>query len=70
MTKKVAIVTGNGDGLGKALSERLPDLGFEKALIVRSKDYDLTKADDCFKLQMISMIHTTHYTIYYILYTM
>lgn len=47
---KIAIVTGNGKGLGKRLSERLAELDYEKPIEIRSKDFDLTKADDCQKL--------------------
>lgn len=38
---KVAIVTGNGQGLGKAISERLSELAYLEPQIIRSKDYDL-----------------------------
>ncbi|MDA0772505.1 MAG: SDR family oxidoreductase [Cyanobacteria bacterium] len=38
---KVAIVTGNAKGLGKAISERLSELAYLEPQIIRSKDYDL-----------------------------
>lgn len=47
MSKKIALVTGNHKGLGKAISERLLELDYEKPLEVRSKDFDLTKSEDC-----------------------
>ncbi len=50
MSKKVALVTGNHKGLGKAISERLVELGYEKPLEIRSKDFDLTKSEDCLKV--------------------
>ena len=42
---KVALVTGNYQGLGKAISEILPSLGYEQPDVIRSADYDLTKQD-------------------------
>ncbi len=50
MSKKVALVTGNHKGLGKAISERLVEMGYEKPLEIRSKDFDLTKSEDCLAL--------------------
>ena len=41
MSTKVAIVTGNNVGLGRALTERLSELGYKTPEIIRSKDYDL-----------------------------
>lgn len=38
---KTAIVTGNSQGLGKAISERLVELGYFAPQVIRSKDYDL-----------------------------
>ena len=48
--KKVAIVTGNFKGLGKAISEKLIQEGYQEPEIIRSKDFDLTKEEDCKKL--------------------
>ncbi len=48
--KKFAIVTGNGLGLGKAISERLESIGYEKPLVIRSKDYDLKSLEACKRL--------------------
>jgi NAD(P)-dependent dehydrogenase (short-subunit alcohol dehydrogenase family) len=42
--KKIAIVTGNYKGLGKAISELLPSLGYESPLVIRRTDYDLCDA--------------------------
>ncbi len=42
--KKIAIVTGNYKGLGKAISELLPSLGYEAPLVIRRADYDLCDA--------------------------
>lgn len=50
MSKKIALVTGNHKGLGKAISERLIEIGYEKPLEIRSKDFDLTKSEDCLAL--------------------
>lgn len=54
MSKKIALVTGNHKGLGKAISERLVELGYEKPLEIRSKDFDLTKSEDC--LRLVSLV--------------
>lgn len=48
--KKVALVTGNYQGLGKAISDKLIAEGYEEPMIVRSKDYDLTKVENCQRL--------------------
>ncbi len=50
VAKKIAIVTGNYKGLGKAISELLPSLGYEAPLVVRRADYDLCKAEDAERL--------------------
>jgi NAD(P)-dependent dehydrogenase (short-subunit alcohol dehydrogenase family) len=42
--KKIALVTGNFQGLGKALSDSLTKLGYEQPQVIRSKDYDLKQA--------------------------
>ncbi len=47
---KVAIVTGNNVGLGRALTEKLPDIGYLKPEIIRSADYDLKNSDSAIKL--------------------
>lgn len=47
---KVAIVTGNNTGLGRALTERLPEIGFRRPEIVRSSDYDLKYSESARKL--------------------
>ncbi|MBT6842395.1 MAG: SDR family oxidoreductase [Candidatus Melainabacteria bacterium] len=41
---KIAIVTGNRQGLGKAISERLLELDYQAPQIIASQDYDLTQA--------------------------
>lgn len=48
--KKIAIVTGNNVGLGKAISKELLEHGYAKPELIRSKDYDLCKASDCERL--------------------
>lgn len=48
--KKIAIVTGNGRGFGKALSKKLTEFGYEEPIEVRSKNYNLKQAQDCKKL--------------------
>lgn len=50
LSKKIALVTGNFKGLGKAISEKLVEIGYATPLVVRSKDFDLTKVVDCQKL--------------------
>lgn len=50
MSTKVAIVTGNYQGLGAAISEYLAEHGYKKPEIIRSKDYDLKKYEDCERL--------------------
>ena len=50
VAKKIAIVTGNYKGLGKAISELLPSLGYEAPLVHRRADYDLCKAEDAERL--------------------
>ncbi len=45
VAKKIAIVTGNHKGLGKAISEALIEHGYEQPLVVRSSDYDLRTAE-------------------------
>lgn len=50
MLEKIAIVTGNFKGLGKAVSESLIELGYKEPMLIRSKDFDLTKVNDCQKL--------------------
>jgi NAD(P)-dependent dehydrogenase (short-subunit alcohol dehydrogenase family) len=47
---KIAIVTGNGKGLGQRISERLVGLGYQLPDNVRSADYDLSKAEDASRL--------------------
>jgi len=47
---KIAIVTGNYKGLGKAISEALPAMGYAAPSLVRSADYDLKEADNCKRL--------------------
>ena len=42
---KIAIVTGNAKGLGKRISERLPELAYVQPDEIRSQDYDLTHAE-------------------------
>ena len=44
---KFALVTGNHTGIGKAISDFLVNNGYQVPMQVRSKDYDLRKADDC-----------------------
>jgi 3-oxoacyl-[acyl-carrier protein] reductase len=46
----MALVTGNYTGIGKAISDFLVANGYQVPMIVRSKDYDLRKFDDCQKL--------------------
>jgi 3-oxoacyl-[acyl-carrier protein] reductase len=50
MSHKIAIVTGNGRGLGEAVSNYLSFNGFKKPEIIRSKDYNLKNYEDCEKL--------------------
>lgn len=50
MLNKIAIVTGNAKGLGKRVSERLSELGYEVPEIIRSADYDLSNAEDASRL--------------------
>lgn len=47
---KIAIVTGNGKGLGQRVSERLLGLGYQLPDIIRSADYDLTKSENASRL--------------------
>jgi 3-oxoacyl-[acyl-carrier protein] reductase len=47
---KIALVTGNRTGIGKAISEFLVLNGYEVPLELRSKDYDLRQSKDCQKL--------------------
>ena len=42
---KVAIVSGNNTGLGRLITERLTEIGYQKPEIIRSKDYDLKNPD-------------------------
>lgn len=48
--KKIAIVTGNAKGLGKAISNALSEQGYQKPEIIRSADYDITKVKDAERL--------------------
>ena len=41
MPSKVAIVTGNNVGLGRAITERLSEIGYQTPEIIRSRNYDL-----------------------------
>ena len=41
MPSKIAIVTGNNVGLGRALTERLCEIGYKTPEIIRSQEYDL-----------------------------
>jgi 3-oxoacyl-[acyl-carrier protein] reductase len=47
---KVAIVSGNNVGLGRLITERLPEIGYQKPEIIRSKDYDLKNPDSAMRL--------------------
>ena len=47
---KIAIVTGNHVGLGKAFSDHLETLGYKKPAVIRSKDYNVKKPEDCKRL--------------------
>lgn len=49
-TKKIALVTGNAQGLGKELSDWLGAHGYEQPLLVRSADYDLRKPEAAARL--------------------
>lgn len=50
IVKRLALVTGNHVGIGKAISEFLVENGYEVPMTVRSSDYDLRKSEDCQKL--------------------
>jgi 3-oxoacyl-[acyl-carrier protein] reductase len=50
MSDKIAIVTGNGRGLGEAISNYLSQNGYKKPEVIRSKDYNLNNYSDCKKL--------------------
>jgi NAD(P)-dependent dehydrogenase (short-subunit alcohol dehydrogenase family) len=50
MSSKVAIVTGNGRGLGEAISNYLINHGYKKPEVIRSKDYNLKNYEDCERL--------------------
>jgi len=50
MSDKIAIVTGNGRGLGEAISNYLINHGYKKPEVIRSKDYDLKNFSDCERL--------------------
>lgn len=47
---KVAIVTGNHKGLGRAISEFLPTIGYEIPLLIKSDEYDLREKHVCDRL--------------------
>jgi len=47
---KIAIVTGNYQGLGKAISEYLPSLGYQEPDLIRSAEYNLCSPDACQRL--------------------
>lgn len=47
---KVAIVTGNNTGLGRALTERLPEIGYQRPEVIRSSDYDLKRSESATRL--------------------
>lgn len=47
---KIAIITGNNTGLGKAISDQLSKLGFKEPDIIRSKDFDIKKQEDAHRL--------------------
>jgi len=42
-SNKIALVTGNAKGIGKALSDWLLENGYQVPLVLRSKDYDITR---------------------------
>lgn len=48
--KRLALVTGNYTGIGKAISNFLKQNGYEVPMIVRSSDYNLTKHEGCQRL--------------------
>ncbi len=48
--QKIAIITGNAKGLGKAISEALTGIGFQTPDVIRRSDYDLTKPEAAEKL--------------------
>lgn len=48
--KKIAIVTGNYVGLGRSISEKLVEYGYQEPDVIRSKDFDLCKSTDCERL--------------------
>ena len=50
MTAKIAIITGNNVGLGRALTERISEIGYRTPEIIRSKDYDLKDPEASVKL--------------------
>lgn len=50
MDKQIAIVTGNSQGLGKAISERLIQHGFLKPDLINSKNYNLKNPKDAQRL--------------------
>jgi len=50
VNSKIALVTGNAKGIGKALSDWLKKNGYEVPLVLRSKDYDITLPDTATKL--------------------
>ncbi|MEY3369413.1 MAG: hypothetical protein RLZZ361_83, partial [Cyanobacteriota bacterium] len=43
-------MTGNGKGIGKAVSDWLKENGYQVPLVLRSKDYDITLPDTATKL--------------------
>ena len=47
---KVAIVSGNNVGLGRVITERLPEINYQKPEIIRSKDYNLKNSDSALRL--------------------
>lgn len=47
---KIALVSGNGKGIGKALTDWLCQNGYEVPLVIRSKDYDLTRPETATQL--------------------
>jgi NAD(P)-dependent dehydrogenase (short-subunit alcohol dehydrogenase family) len=47
---KIAIVTGNYQGLGKALSEHLPQLAYKQPDIIRSADFDISRPEQAERL--------------------
>ena len=47
---KFALVTGNTQGIGKAITEFLVQHGYQVPMQLKSEDYDLRKSGDCKKL--------------------